>query len=283
MRRVFRYALSMSLGISLFGVCSDAWTAQWLISSTTGVIRDYTQGAGPAVNPRSITPPLGSFIATDIEFAADGNLYALTTFSDNRLYRVQPSTGVSTVVGSTGLNTVIEGDLGLDPTTGVLYGLYNAGGGNQFFTLNTTTGAATVIGSIPSDDPSGLAFDNSGQMWVIDSNVNTSPTPQLLKVNKSNGAIISTLSTGLNPLPREAILGADFDPTTNQLYMAFGNGNFYHVSTATGLATLIDTHGVANSSGLAYVVTVPEPGLVSLLALGGMTLACCCKRWRSDC
>lgn len=272
MNGIYRFVITCSTGILFLGVCCDAWTAQWLISSSSGVLRDYTQGGGPAANPRSISPAIVNSIVTGIDFAADGNLYALTTFSDNRLYRVQPSTGASTIVGSTGLTQVIEGDLGFDPSTGALYGLYNpGGGGNQFFTLNTTTGAATVIGGIPSDDPSGLAFDNSGQMWVIESNVNTTGMPQLLKVNKSNGSIISTMSTGLT-LASQAILGADFDPTTNQLYMAIGNGNFYHVSTATGLATLIGAHGVTDPSGLAFV-PVPEPGLVTLLAVGGVALA----------
>jgi hypothetical protein len=183
-------------------------------------------------------------------------------------------TGASTLVGSTGLAPTIEGDLGFDPTSGVLYGLYDSLGGSQMFTLNTTTGAATVIGSVAGDDPSGLAFDNSGQLWVINSNVNTTHIPTLLKVDKANGNVLSTQSSGVNVGSNQAVLGADFDPTTNLLYFAMSNGSFYREDTSTGLATLVDTHGVLFASGLAFVApsVVPEPGSLTLLLLGGAAL-----------
>jgi hypothetical protein len=103
-------------------------------------------------------------------------------------------------------------------------------------------------------------------MWVINSNVNTTHIPTLLKVDKTNGNVLSTQSTGINVGAGLALLGADFNPTTNQLYFAMQNGNFYREDTATGLATLVDSHGVNNATGLAFVT--PEPATPVVLLSG---------------
>jgi hypothetical protein len=258
-----------TLLVAVLTAPGEAVAQKWLISGANGTLWDYTQGSGAAVNSRAITPGFGTSTVTGIDFAADGTLFLMTSFADNRLYKVNPATGASTLVGSTGLPSVIEGDIGFDPTSGVLYGLYNGNNpvGNQFFTLNTSTGAATVIGTVAGDDPSGLAFDNSGQLWVINSNVNTTHIPTLLKVNKSNGNVLSTQSTGINLGTGHPLLGADFNPTNNQLYFAMDNGSFYSEDTVTGLATLVDSHGVTNATGLAFVT--PEPATPVVLLSGG--------------
>jgi hypothetical protein len=272
MKRLPTWVATTALLVVVLTASREAVGQKWLISGGNGTLWDYTQGSGAAMNPRAITPGFAGSFVSGIDFAADGTLFLSTSFPDNRLYKVNPATGASTLVGSTGLPSVIEGDLGFDPTTGVLYGLYNGNNpiGNQFYTLNTSTGAATVIGTVAGDDPSGLAFDNSGQLWVINSNVNSTHIPTLLKVDKSNGNVLSTQSTGVNMGASHPLLGADFNPTTNQLYFAMDNGNFYREDTVTGLATLVDSHGVVNASGLAFVT--PEPATPIVLLSGGVAV-----------
>jgi hypothetical protein len=258
---------------------AEVRAAQWLISGPANTLTDFTE-SGAAANLRSISPIFG--VVAGIDYSADGVLYALTTKSDDSLYTINPTTGVSTLVGPTGLSEIREGDLGFDPTSGTLYGLYNLGsGGPEFFTLNTTTGAATIIGTIAAEDLSdlsGLAFDNSGQMWVLDTNVNTTRVPTLLKVDKTDGNILSTQSTGLSAgLFLDATLGADFNPTTNQLYFVWG-GNFYRENITTGLATLIGPHEAGYATGLAFV-GVPEPGSLPLFVVGMSGIAALyCRR-----
>ena len=77
--------------------------------------------------------------------------------------------------------------MGFDPTTGILYGLCNLPGvdGDRLFTIDTTTGAASIIGPIVGDDPSGLAFDNAGNLWIVDSNVNGTDIVTLRQINKA--------------------------------------------------------------------------------------------------
>lgn len=265
----------LAMTVLLPAICPvPAVAEQWLISGAHATLWDFTKGAGAAINPRTITPGLGSQV-TGIDFAADGTLFVATTVSGNSLYTVDPVTGAQTLVGPTGLTATIEGDIGFDATTGVLYGLYSLGSPSKaLFTLNTTNGSATIIGPFAGDDPSGLAFDNTGQLWVIDSNVNTSHIPSLVKLDKTNGSVLSTQSIGL-VIPSSG-LGADFNPLTNQLYFATQNGNFYSVDTSTGLATLVDSHGIVDVAGLAFVV--PEPASSTIMLLGLPAFAWLCKR-----
>ena len=266
-RSIFTAVFSSLLALQM--ATSAARAQQWYISDTSFDLWNYTQGSGSAVNPRAISPIVNpsSTIAGIAISPTNGKLYALTTFGDNALYTVNPTTGATTDVGPTGLTSIVEGDISFDPTTGILYGATNLSG-HQLFTLNTTTGAATDVGSMTgSDDPSGLAFDSSGQLWMVDTHINTGGVPSLSKVNKTNGAIESTVSLGLDL--NDAVLGASFDPLNGQLYMADDAG-FYQINTTTGLTTEVDTTGV-NATGLAFV-PVPEPTVAGLLVVSGASM-----------
>ncbi len=257
MRTIFvRAALGLLSGASLAGPA--AGSTNWLISDAANTLYDYAQGGGAATNPRHMSVDPNSLVL-GIDFSASGTLYALTTYSDNSLYTINPATGAASRVGVTGLTQLIEGDIGFDPTNGVLYGMYS-GNGPTLFTLDVNTGAATAVGHFAGDDPSGLAFDNAGNLWVVLSNANTTRIATLLQVDKQNGQILSAKSMGIS---LGVTLGADFDPTTNVLYVAGKDGSFYSVDTATGATALVEPEG-ALATGLAYV---PEPAALSLLAV----------------
>ena len=245
-------------------------SAGWIISNTVNnnnSLFDYTQGGPAASNPRTMSGIAS--IVVGIDFSNAGDLFALSAFNDNRLYKVNPATGASTLVGATGLSSIIEGDIGFDPTSGILYALYNSG--NQLLTLNTTTGAATFVGNVTGDDPSGLAFDNAGNLYMVNSNVNTTHQPTLLKLHEATGATITTLPMGITLA--DADLGLDFDPTTNVLYMAGGDGKFYSVNTTTGAATFLGNHNVALAGGLAFFVPEPTSATLLLAAAAATVLA----------
>jgi hypothetical protein len=82
--------------------------------------------------------------------------------------------------------------------------------------------------------------------------------------------VLSSQSTGLPATSGLPLLGADFNPTNNQLYFALQNGNFYREDTSTGLATLVDSHGVLNASGLAFAT--PEPAMPVVLLSGAAAI-----------
>lgn len=169
---------------------------------------------------------------------ASGNLFGSanigTTNDDfaDRLISIDPLTGAGTLIGTYGAG--IEGVDGIDfhPTTGVLYGV----NGKDLLTINTSTGAATVLGTL------------------IDTGTN-----QAL-----NGFMV-----GLSFDPNGNLFGSiGFSPAISE------RGSIYQIDIANLEATFIgDDDGDAPVSDLAYkisVTSVPEPSSVALLSLGAV-------------
>jgi DNA-binding beta-propeller fold protein YncE len=201
----------------------------------------------------------------------------MTTFAGtpnpDALFSINPTTGVSVLVGATGLSNIFEGDLAFDPTSNVLYGIQNvpSAGVRDLFRINTTTGAATVIGDMmqPASDLSAMAFDASGNLFVIDTQ-----NKLLLSVNKSTAAV--THSQLMNVQLGDTA-GMAFSPSTGTAYVADGGTSgtnaLYTLNTTTGALTLVGATGAANGlAGLSFVPqqspSVPEPSALLLLVIG---------------
>jgi DNA-binding beta-propeller fold protein YncE len=232
-------------------------------TSESAVLYDVDSATGAASNPR----PVGAGHLVGIAWSPGGWLYGLTNSSapanPNSLVTINPSTGASQVVGSTGLTTIIEGDLARDPTTGQLYGCYNLDTGRrQLFILNSQTGGATALPGSLSGDPSALAFSSDGTLYGIDTSLG-----ELLTIDKISGTVLGykTLNLALG-----STAGMAIDPYTGVFYVADGESGgtdkLYTLNPATGLLTAVGPLGVAD--GLAGLAFVPEPGAAVLLGLG---------------
>ena len=228
-----------------------------------------------ASSPRST---VGGLVG--IDFSPGGTLYGLrvgTGGTDAMLYSINPASGAATPIG-TGLGIsggfFFEGDLAFDPTTGTLYGLARLVTPDiQLFSINTTTGSGTIIGGFDASfrDPSGMAFDSAGNLWVLNTQASTN---SLLQLNKTTGAVLSDIGLIESGNPYNFLdgnAGMDFDPTSNTMFVA--TSVLWSLDTATG--TLSALRGGAsflpNVPGLAVVpegVSVPEPGTLALLGLG---------------
>ena len=232
-------------------------------SGANSVLYSLNPATGAASDPRTT----GTNHLVGIAYSSGGTLYGLTnstaSSNPNSLLTVNAQTGATQVVGSTGLSGVVEGDLGFDSTSGTLYGMYELQAGQRkLFTMNTATGAATLLPNSLAGDPSAMAFDVSGTLFVVDTSL------QLLStVNKTTGATLSSiaLSTALG-----AAAGMAFDPTSGLLYVtdgeSGGTNRLYTLNTTNGVLTDIGASGVTNGlSGLAFI---PEPTTALLLATG---------------
>jgi hypothetical protein len=97
-----------------------------------------------------------------LAFGGSGVLYGLsqspTGTANPSLYLINPGTGVTSLIGSTGLGGFNLAGMAFDPETEILY----AAVGRSLFTLDTSTGAATLVGVTGFDSLSGLAFVNAG-------------------------------------------------------------------------------------------------------------------------
>jgi hypothetical protein len=212
-------------------------------------IIDKTTGSATLIGPHG---PVESFIGA-LAFDSNGVLYGISASEDAKLYRIDPTSGAATAVGALGIGFVFEG--GLDFASGQLFGVDQGSAVNaKTFTINTATGAATVLGPTPGDhrDINGLAFDGQA-FYAIDRVSNSLGT-----VNPSTG---SYTPIG-NP---EAAIGATgglaIDPTDGTLYATFKEtGGFYILDKSTGAAILIAFNDV--DYGLAFA-----PGTVTRVYL----------------
>lgn len=264
-----------------------AWMLAGSMPASAGLIgNDDKSGMLYDVSPLTgtISDPRATGITGLVGIAASpgGDLYGLTSFgggpTPDALYRIDPTTGASSLIGATGLKSIFEGDLAFDPATGVLYGVQNAtSNGLGLFTMNVSTGAATLIGNVERfGDLSDIAFDKSGNLFLLDDDQNG--ISNLLEVNKSTASIINTVRLSLNLGP---VGGMTFDPSSGRLYVVdgtdgpyTGTNSLYALNTTTGDLALIGNTGLsAGLAGLTFSTSaVPEPASGSLLGLGCLVL-----------
>ncbi|QYK53510.1 MAG: PEP-CTERM sorting domain-containing protein [Fimbriimonadaceae bacterium] len=97
---------------------------------------------------------IGSYaqVQTFIDVAVDnsGNIYATDITSDS-LWSVNAGTGAATLIGALGINLQFAQGMDFDQSTNTLYATtYTGGGVGNFVSINTTTGAASIIAATTS-------------------------------------------------------------------------------------------------------------------------------------
>lgn len=188
-------------------------------------------------------------------FSADGNtFYAIAGQNQHTLVVI---TGLTAAPGVTPTMTTLNltdsiamGDIVFNPASNTLYAMAN--NNNNFYTLNTTTGAATLVtvAGINSGLPSfvsgvgSLFVDTTGQMYGYVNSVNGS-VGALVAVNSSNGKL-TIIKNG--PVTNESD-GTSCVPVDNKIDVVKVAGT----PSQTG----------SSSFSVNYVVKVGNLGLVS--------------------
>ncbi|TWF56810.1 DUF6923 family protein [Neorhizobium alkalisoli] len=150
---------------------------------------------------------------TDIAFAPDGTLYGIS-FSD--LYRIDPTTGASTRIGSLGMYSANA--LEID-ANGNAYLASNTNG--NLYSVNLSTGGATKIGQYSTTVGSAgdLAFLNNKLYLAATDN-------SIIEISPVTGEALHQAKTGLSNLFGLEKLGA-------ALY-AFAGDDFFTINPVTG-------------------------------------------------
>jgi hypothetical protein len=220
---------------------------------------DTTNGASVAVGPFGHTAVYGD------AFSPGGTLYAMIdSYSPSTLATVNLSTGAAAPVGApTGIADLMAIEFA---PNGTLYGASFSN--NGFYTLNTTTGAATFVGSLGlPGSVMDLAWDSlNSTMYGISSG---GPSGSLLySVNLGTGA--GTLVT--NTPSDGCLMGLAIDSGGNFLATDWCSSNspLYEINTSTGALTNLGLTGISSPMGgaIPLAAPVPEPASLSLLAIG---------------
>ncbi len=205
-------------------------------------------------------------------------LYAGTGGLVNNLYSINPVGPTATLIGNGGQGGAGYGSFDFDDS-GVLYASINLAGGagtgsDYLVTVNTTTGAATIVGSfgtcsgvtIPApvgggtgsctiEGMEGIAFDSAGTLWGIENVRGTAGAPGLYKINKATGT--ATFVTGITGGPIDGVVSAQF-ACNGTLYGGSSRqtdgGRLGTVNTTTGAWTFITPlqTGATWTGGPAY-------------------------------
>ncbi len=173
-----------------------------------------------------------------------------------QVYSIDTTSGIHTLLFScTGVPQSNMTGMTWDVSTNTLYGLSTSLAVSQIFTINTTTGVCTPIGTASTVSPGAifLAANTAGSLFGSDI-VNDN----LYRWNKTTGA------PGLvGPLGFDANFGQDaqFDLNDNVLYYAAYNNTagapqLRKVDTTNGSSTLLCTF-TAQMTGIAMAAPVP--------------------------
>ncbi len=95
----------------------------------------------------------GTAYTNSVAGAATTTLYAIDSARDVLVTLALPNNGVMTTVGSLGVNTTQDVGFDILPTTGVAYAALTTDGRSSLYTINLTTGNATLVGELRGVGP----------------------------------------------------------------------------------------------------------------------------------
>ena len=184
----------------------------------------------------TVTTIGGTNYFTGLAYGPDGRLYGVR----DELHIINPTNGDTTLIGNLSLNSgtkILMNEASFAPD-GRLFVIESSG--DRVFTVNLTTGALTLVGTVASGVfANGLEFSASGTLYTS--------FAFLYTLNASNVSESSTLgSTGILitqlTFGRGGILyGMDIFPSTN----------IYSLNLSTGLASVVTS---VTSTGLESLV-----------------------------
>jgi hypothetical protein len=186
--------------------------------------------------------------------------------TSSALIRIDPATGaqLSSVAILFGVSPLSIADLAADPFTGTLFGVTgpNGPGPARLFTLNKTTGAATLVGSLGASFAS-IAFSPGGTLYGSVASFAAGPiNPRLVTIDPTTAAFLTSLGT-------TDFFGAfGIRPTDGAIFGGTGDEHeLFTVNALTGAETLIGDTGLNFVGDLAFQ-PVPEPTTVVLFGSG---------------
>ena len=170
-----------------------------------------------------------------------------------------PNGGVVTTIGPLGVDAGGYSGMDIDASSGVCYAAMTVVATCGFYTINLTTGAATLVGNIGSGtlfvhSVSVATSANAGPVLTLPAN-QTTPADTDLVLSGASEISVSDADSGINPLELQIVVsgGTISLATTLGLTFNLGNGTDDILVACTGTAASID-------AALASVTFTPAAG-----------------------
>jgi hypothetical protein len=200
------------------------------LNPDTGAVEGIDSPINPAGNL------VGSAYTNNFVGATTTTLYGIDSGTDQLVIQNPQSGGTITPVGGLGVDTT--GLVGFDIATGTglaYASLTQMSVASQLYTINLTSGVATLVGVIilPVQVRDLAVVTGPENVFAV-----TTGNNLLRFLSSAPGTILSkTPITGLQP--GETVLGIDFRPANGQLYALGSTSRLYRLDPATGAATQV--------------------------------------------
>ncbi|HKQ72518.1 MAG TPA: DUF4394 domain-containing protein [Blastocatellia bacterium] len=210
---------------------------------------DPNSGTNPNVVGSAYTNNFSGATTTTL-FGIDSNLDILVTQGSPGGAPVSPNTGTLFTVGPLGVNTTPDVGFDIVNRTGVALASLTPMGGttSNLYTINLTTGAATLIGPIGTAE----TVRDISAVIRVETIFALTTTNGLLSFSSGAPGTPSAIAPITGLAAGETLLGMDFRPANGLLYAVSNQSNVYIINTATAVATLVSatpfTPGVSGAN-----------------------------------
>ena len=172
--------------------------------------------------------------ASNFAGATSTGLFGIDTATDQLVLLPSPNAGTVQVVGPLGADTTDLAHLDITANDGVAYAALTVGGATRLYTVNLSTGAATLVGPIFGLPLRAFTVLSRGVPMLSLRNGS-----ELVRFHSATpSTILATIAvSGLQA--GESLVGIDIRPSNGQLYGVGSTSRLYRINTITRVAAAV--------------------------------------------